>query len=77
MSPGITLTRRENGVSIPSWTRRNRLFLALSEFPSFLRVLSGSTPYPGASVGWYGEKTKKSFVYVLREEKGGGENERK
>ena len=28
-------------------------------------------------MGWYGDRTKKRFVYVIREEKGGGERRMK
>lgn len=63
-TPGITWRLRENGF-IP-WTIRIFFF---SDFSfTHCNLHSESTLLPGAPVGWYGDQTKKKFIYVIREE---------
>lgn len=59
LPPGIILCLRENGY-LPS-TIRISLFPDLSFI--YCSLHPRSTQLPGAPVGWYGDQTKKKFMY--------------
>lgn len=63
-------TLRNNIMSEEKWISPSVIRISLFPDLSFTccNLHPGSTLLPGAPGGWYGDQTKKKFMYVIREE---------